>query len=369
MSKIFLIGDSHIGLGWPNKVDIWFKVHQQYFNEFLIPLLKKEVQEGDIICHLGDLFDNRNVIPINLLNFGLEIVEKISEIAPLHIILGNHDCWHKSSSEINTIRPFKWIPNVTIWEKTGILEYGDKKILMMPFIEKKAEQVKMIIENRNCDYLFCHSDLNGAKMHLTSVAHKNPDKIDLDEFKGFKGVYSGHIHILDRHKNFTFVGNIFQMDRNDFGNQKGIFSLDIQTGEEEFWKNTVSPIFEKITITEEDDLLQLESININNWIDLFISNKLLISNRKLRRKLESVLQNGRFSSISYIDDLEETKDKKIEETIDNNTDIQDLPQFQLEFKQLIEDYIKSQKYDDKVKSGIVDEYREIIRIYEESYQV
>ena len=46
---------------------------------------------------------------------------------------------------------------------------------MMPFIEKRLEQIKSIEENKNCDYLFCHSDLNGCKMHLTSVANKNAD--------------------------------------------------------------------------------------------------------------------------------------------------------------------------------------------------
>jgi DNA repair exonuclease SbcCD nuclease subunit len=365
MSRVFLIGDTHIGLGFPNKSEDWFKIHKQYFSDFLIPLLKSEVEDGDIIVHLGDLFDNRNVIPINLLNFGLEIVEQLAAIAPLHIILGNHDCWHKSSSEINTIRPFKWIPNVTIWEKTGILEFCGKKLLMMPYIEKKSEQIKNIIDNKNADYLFCHSDLNGAKMHLTSVAHKNPDKIDVEEFSTFKGVYSGHIHILDRHKNFTFVGNIFQMDRNDFGNQKGIFALDMETGEEFFWKNMVSPVYEKVYITSESDLSKLESVDMNNWIDLFISNKLLVSNRKLRRKLEATLQNGSFASINYLDDIEDeaiTEKKEAEEQLD----IQDLPQFQLEFKQLIEDYINGLKYDDKVKKGILSEYHEVIRIFEDT---
>lgn len=366
MSKIFLIGDTHIGLGYPNSADKWFKVHQQYFSEFLIPLLKKEVQDGDIIVHLGDLFDNRNIIPINLLNFGLEIVEQLSQIAPLHIILGNHDCWHKSSSEINTIRPFKWIPNVKIWEKTGILEFEGKKLLMMPYIEKKSEQIQLIIENRNCDYLFCHSDLNGAKMHLTSVAHKNPDKIDVEEFSSFRKVYSGHIHILDRHKNFTFVGNIFQMDRNDYGNQKGVFAIDAQSGEEYFWSNNISPVYEKIYITEEEHLKKIEEANLTNWIDLFISNRLLVSNRKLRRKLEGILQNGSFASISYLDDI---NDKVIneEKTEEKELDVQDLPQFQLEFKQLIEEYIKKQNYDDKVKNGILSEYNEIIKVYEENY--
>ena len=74
MSKIFLIGDTHVALGFPNKVDKWFKIHQQYFKEFLIPLLKEKVKPGDIIVHLGDLYDNRNVIPINLMNFVMDMI-------------------------------------------------------------------------------------------------------------------------------------------------------------------------------------------------------------------------------------------------------------------------------------------------------
>ena len=73
MSKIFLIGDTHIGLGYPNNADKWFKVHREYFSDFLMPLLKSRVEPGDIIVHLGDLFDNRNVIPINLMNYTLAL--------------------------------------------------------------------------------------------------------------------------------------------------------------------------------------------------------------------------------------------------------------------------------------------------------
>ena len=127
MSKIFLIGDTHIGLGYPNSVDKWYKVHQQYFSDFLIPLLKKEVNPGDIIVHLGDLFDNRNIIPINLLNYGMDIVEEISKIAPLHIIIGNHDLYSKSASEINSVRPFKYIPNVEIYDTPKVLNYNNLK--------------------------------------------------------------------------------------------------------------------------------------------------------------------------------------------------------------------------------------------------
>ena len=370
MSKIFLIGDTHIGLGYPNKTEKWLKVHQEYFNDFLIPTLQNNVKEGDIIIHLGDLFDNRNVIPINLLNFAMDQVERISKIAPLHIIVGNHDCWSRSSDEINTVRPFKYIPNVSIYDKVSTIEYKGNKLLLMPYFDKKKDQIEHINNNKDCDYLFCHSDLNGAKMHLTSVAHKNLDKIDVDEFKGFKGVYSGHIHLVQRNKNFVFVGSNFQMDRNDYGDQKGLFTIDVETGEEEFIKNNISPVFKKVRIVEEDDIETLEDLkDTKDYVDISISNNLLVSNRKLRRKLEILLEKGNFASIDYIDDitneLEDGEEESIDESIDeNNIDIS----IQLDYEDYVKEYILKQKYDnEKFKNGVITEYDEIIKIYKENY--
>ncbi len=372
MGKIFLLGDSHIGLGFPNKTDNWFKVHQEYFNDFLIPLLEREIKDGDIIVHLGDLFDNRNIIPINILNYGMEIVEEISSIAPFHILVGNHDCWHKSSSAINTIRPFKYIPNVFVYDKSKVISYLGKKILMMPFIEKRNEQVELLKQHKGADYLFCHSDLNGAKMHLTSVAQKNTDKIDIEEFKGYKRVYSGHIHILDRHKNFTFVGNNFEMDRNDRENQKGVFILDVIEGTETFIPNLISPKFKRVYVMNEGDIDSLDKVSTKDYIDLYISNSLLVSNRKLRRKLEILLETGNFASVEYVDDINTTDaetDEDIKQSIINENLDEGIPTIQLEYKEVIREYILSQSYEnEKIKNGIVQEYNEIIKIYDEGYQ-
>ena len=369
MSTIYLIGDSHIGLGYPNSVDKWFKVHKEYFSDFLIPTLKKRIKPGDIIVHLGDLFDNRNIIPINLLNYGMDVVEELSKIAPLHIIIGNHDLWSKSASEINSIRPFRYIPNVMIYDKLSTLEYNGNKILMMPFIDKRLEQIKAIDDNKDCDYLFCHSDLNGCRMHLTSVAHKNSDKIDIENFSGFKGVYSGHIHLVQRNKNFTFVGSIFQMDRNDYGDQKGIFVIDTNDGTEEFIKNNISPVFNKIRVVGEEDIEILEKLkDSKDYIDIAISNNLLISNRKLRRKLEVILEKSNFASVEYIDDItKELIDDESNESIEINEETLDIS-IALEYEDYVKEYILKQKYDsDKFKSGVISEYDEVIKIYKENY--
>jgi DNA repair exonuclease SbcCD nuclease subunit len=368
MSKIFLIGDTHIGLGYPNSVDKWHKVHKEYFSEFLIPLLKREVTEHDIIVHLGDLFDNRNVIPINLLNYGMDVVEEISKIAPFHIIVGNHDLWSKSASEINSVRPFRYIPNVKIYDKTDVLEYNGLRILMMPYVESRLEQIKIINDNKNCDYLFCHSDLNGCKMHLTSVAHKNSDKIDIEDFKPFKKVRSGHIHLVQSNNNFTFVGSIFQMDRNDLGDQKGIFVIDTIDGSEQFFPNSVSPVFKKVTVKDETDIENLDTIkNTKDYIDLTISNNLLINNRKLRRKLETLLETGNFASVEYLDDIVKTdKEKKEKELTEEELKVS----IQLEYEEFIKSYIEGQKYDNvNFKQGVLSEFTEIIKIYNDNYKV
>jgi calcineurin-like phosphoesterase family protein len=370
MSKIFLIGDTHIGLGYPNNADKWFKVHREYFSDFLMPLLKSRVEPGDIIVHLGDLFDNRNVIPINLMNYTLDIVEEISKIAPFHIIIGNHDLYSKSTGEINSVRPFKHIDNIFIYDKPTKIEFEGIGILMVPYIDNRKEQISIINNNKDCKYLFCHSDLNGAKLHMTSAGHRNADKIDIEDFKDFRKVYSGHYHIVQRDQNFTFVGSIFQMDRNDYKDQKGIFIIDVENEEEEFVENKVSPVFRKYNVISETDVDGLDALrNSKDYIDLSISNNLLISNRKLRRKLEVLLENSGFSSVDYIDDIVTKVDEAVDSTPDEEFDEEKLDiSIQLDYADYIKEYINKQKYDnDTFREGVATEYDEVIRIYNDNY--
>lgn len=375
MPKILIIGDTHLGLGYPNSVDKWFKVHQQYFSEFLIPLIKREMTKDDIIIHCGDLFDNRSVVPINILNYAQSVLEEIASICPLHILIGNHDLYTKATNDVNTVKLYKYIPNVTVYEEPTKIEFMGKSILMLPWIEKRKDQQKTLEEFSGCHYLFCHSDLNGAKMHLNSVAHKNHDKIDVESFSGYRNVYSGHIHIVQRNRNFTFVGNTFEMDRNDLGNQKGIFILDVVEETERFVPNDVSPRHKKIYVRTEDDILSLEDVSTKDfWVDLFISNSLLINNRKLRRKLEGMLESGSFASVDYIDDITIMRDEKTKDILNEELTEEDLesgvvPTIQLEYTEIIRRFINDSKYDtDKIKNGVMSEFNEVVRVYDESYK-
>jgi hypothetical protein len=131
--------------------------------------------------------------------------------------------YNKGSNDINSVRLFGYInKNITVYEKTETLEIGGKKIVFMPLVEKRLDMIKSELSNNLGDYLLCHSDLNGCKMHLNSVAIEMLDKIDVDDFNKYKKEFSQDISIRQVNKNFTFIGSLWQMDRNDGNDQKKV---------------------------------------------------------------------------------------------------------------------------------------------------
>ena len=208
-------------------------------------------------------------------------------------------------------------------------------------------------------------------MHLNSAAHRNNDKIDINNFKSFRKVRSGHIHLVQTNSNFTFIGSIFQMDRNDTGDQKGIFVINTDDDTEEFFPNTYSPTFRKFKVITEEDIDKLDEISdTKDYIDIAISNNLLINNRKLRRKLEMMLEKGNFASVEYIDDIVQKGEdgEEISEAVTIDEESMDIS-IKLEYESYIKEFIQKQKYENEgFMNGILNEYDEIIRIYSENYK-
>lgn len=369
--KVYMITDTHFGI-YLNNLDKWMNMMESTFYNYVIPYLKENAKPGDILIHLGDLFDNRTSLPIIIINKVEKILKEISDILPTHIMVGNHDLWNKGSNEVNSVRLFGYMnKNISVYENTTTIDVAGQKLVLMPWVEKRLDMIKELNSNPG-DYLFCHSDLNGCRMHLNSVAHRNADKIDVENFGGYKDVFSGHIHITQQNKNFRFIGSLYQMDRNDTGDQKGITILDLNTGEVGFHKNDYSPVFRKFRVITEEDIDKLDEVkDTKDYIDLAISNNLLINNRKLRRKLEMMLEKGNFASVEYIDDIvqkNEDGEDIISEAVEIDEESMDIS-IKLEYETYIREYIDRQKYENSdFKDGILGEYDEVIRLYNENYK-
>ena len=266
--KIWFLADLHFGCRADN--EIWLKDYSDYFYNVFIPLLKDKYEEGDVVCSLGDVFDNRNSIGINTINTVIDIFEKIAEICPdIRLIVGNHDIYNKSSNNITSLNILKYIKGVKIYYDPEVEVIGGKTILFHPWIENKEIQSKLL-SKFNGDYIFGHLDVFGVESNSKGIKVKSSNAVNMSEFKAAE-VYAGHIHLRQDYKNIHYVGNPYAKVRGE-GNTKGITVLDIKTGKREFYENTYSPKFLKENIYEIIDMNigELKNKWNNNYVDLHV---------------------------------------------------------------------------------------------------
>lgn len=292
--RIFLISDLHFGVR-ANSLE-WLQNIQNFFKKFYIPHLKANVKEGDILFILGDFFDNRQLLDINVLNVGIDTVIELSEILPVYFITGNHDIYKKYDTDVNSIVAFRFIPNVTIYEKPLIITNGKSKILVMPWVGNKEEEENYIRANK-FEYVFAHADIYGFT-YDNGRDINSEHGIDFASFKGIKKVFSGHIHKRKERDNIIYIGSPYHTKRSDIGNTKGIYLFTPDTNGLEFTQNDFSPVFQRIVLEGVLELTLEDTVKIlnNNYTDIIVPDKYI----------------HLFNLTKFIDILKECNYKKIE---------------------------------------------------------
>ena len=290
--NIFLLSDLHFGVR-ANSLE-WLQNQESFFKNFYIPYLKKNVKKGDILFILGDWFDNRQLLDIYIMNTSIDIIIDLSEILPVYFLTGNHDIYKKFDTDVNSIVAFKYIPNVTIYEKPIVITNNDSKILILPWIGNSETEESYVRANK-FDYIFTHSSINGFKFDNGKDIKFNTD---FSKFKGIKKLFSGHIHKRQESGNLIYIVSPYHTKRGDIGNDKGIYTLNPKENTFTFIKNDFSPIFQRIFL---DNILELsldETIKLlnNNYTDIIVPDKYM----------------HLFNLTKFIDILKDCKYKKIE---------------------------------------------------------
>lgn len=247
MSRIWFLADTHFG--FKNDNDMWLGDFTGYFNEVVLPLMEREHKEGDILVHLGDVFDNRSTVGLNTICSVIDIFDRLSSIfGDIRIVIGNHDIFNKSTTEITSVRVLERIPGVRLIYEPCVEELGGKKVLFNPWVNLKEEEDK-VLGSVDVDYIFGHLDVAGCQLNRKGVRSMSENSIESKSFKN-SVVYAGHIHRRQDYGNVHYVGSPYQTERGDIDNVKGITVLDIETGDTEFFENTYSPKFKSPTIYE-----------------------------------------------------------------------------------------------------------------------
>lgn len=293
-NRIFLLSDVHLGTR-ANSLE-WIQNIECFFNNFYITYLKQNIRPNDVLFILGDIFDHRQLIDINVLNVGVNIMSEISKLIPIYIFPGNHDAYRKYDTNVNSVIAFKNMLNVTIFEKPVIVTNNKSKILILPWIGNKETEENYVRANK-FDYIFAHTEMSGFK-YDNGRDIKDSIGSNFDKFKGIKRLFSGHIHKRQEKDNLIYIGSPYHTKRSDIGNVKGLYIFDTENNTYTFTVNDYSPIFQRIMLESILELTLEETLKLleNNYTDIIVPEKYI----------------HLFSLTKFLDILKDCKYKKIE---------------------------------------------------------
>ena len=221
VNRVWVLGDLHFGVR-ANSME-WLDIQKDFFENLFIPTLKEHVKPGDVLVQVGDTFDNRQSINIKVLNYAVNLFERLGAILPVHVICGNHDIWAKKSNEITSIDSLKWIPNVQIYKEPELLNWNNRKVLMMPWRRDAEHETQTLADFPQTDIVFCHSEVKGIYLNAKV---KNEHGTDSNVYDKYTRVYSGHIHFRQERGKLLMVGTPYQLTRSDANNSKGFDRVD-----------------------------------------------------------------------------------------------------------------------------------------------
>ena len=234
--NICLLADLHLGI---KKSDPTFQNSQiSFFKNQLVPELNK-ANIKDIFI-LGDVFDTRNAINVQTINAVIDLFKNILNGFNINIIVGNHDMYLNTDTNINSLKILELLPHVTVYDKPTEINIDNHNILLLPWVTD-YNNINNIL-TKHYDYCFAHLDIigfdMGGRLSESGVSAKDLlNKID--------HLYSGHYHNAtdkkyQNNKTITYVGSPYQLTRIDRYTKKGYRILDIASNTQTHIENNIS---------------------------------------------------------------------------------------------------------------------------------
>jgi DNA repair exonuclease SbcCD nuclease subunit len=263
-NKIACISDIHLGVHQNSQT--WHNIALDFARWFDKELKLRGIK--DIII-AGDIFHNRHEIGVNTIHCAYQFFDILKNYNIL-TITGNHDCYYKDKSDINSISILDGYKNVTVFKELKTVNLNNKVFCFCPW-GAPVEEIPP------CDVVIGHFEILNFKMNAHKVCDHGIESGSL--LDKTKLVITGHFHCRD-HRKYTngksilYLGSPHELDFGDREQVKGFTILDTDDLSLELIENNVTPKHKKIKISDLlDSKITLENISeelSNNFVSLCV---------------------------------------------------------------------------------------------------
>jgi DNA repair exonuclease SbcCD nuclease subunit len=261
---IGMFSDIHIGISqdspmWHEeilKIAKWIAdtFQQKGINDIIIP---------------GDIFHNRSEISVNTISTAKVFFEILKDFR-IFISTGNHDCYYKDRSDINSISIFDGWNNIIVVDKAPlVLKHKNKTISLIPW----GVDIEDIPTSDIC---FGHFEIQTFYMNTFKTCSHGVESKNILKKAPF--IISGHFHNRDEreYKNgkILYLGSPYQQNFGDVDQSRGIYTLNLEDNSTVFIENTFTPKYKKILLSEIknkiNDISEIKSEIHKNIVSLIV---------------------------------------------------------------------------------------------------
>jgi predicted phosphodiesterase len=216
--------------------------------------------QADRIIFVGDWFDNQSRLRLDTNHFGAMALRRLLEVAPVEMLVGNHDMFYKHSREVHSLVAYEEWKNVRVHNRCAVID----GVGLVPFLVG-TEYLEVL--QMEAKYLFGHFELPRFLTNAT-IAFRDNGQFNSEQFLAPEMVFSGHFHKRQMKTNKAkvpvwYIGNPFGHDFNDVGDtERGMMIL--KWGElPEFIDWTEGPLYQRFVASDVVTMLETDSLKEN----------------------------------------------------------------------------------------------------------
>lgn len=244
--KFIHFADVHLGMENFGRLDAKTGIHSRIVDflksmDFLCETVEKE--QPDFILFCGDAFKTRTPNP-TLVSLFAARVQRLADVAPLIMIVGNHDRQKGGSEKKHSIQIFEELEarnEIVVCDAVDCIEVSDAVVIALPWIydndvETTSRRLQHIVKAQNIGkhlILAGHCTVEGSGTGHHTFYVEDEDVYPLNLFDAFDYVALGHIHrhqILQTSPPIVYSGSMERVDWGERHDPKGFVIVELGKG-------------------------------------------------------------------------------------------------------------------------------------------